>query len=224
VRNPLNSATLQLQLLERKLGKSELDPALSRETVHAIKSEIERLSRLADDFLAFAKPQRLNIAAVDLCDLIRDVMRQLATEAAGARVTLESDLDSAVGIVSVDESRMRQVLLNLIRNAIEALPDGDGTVLVRTYPQEVEANVIIDVEDDGPGFAADAPVFDAFYTTKDAGTGLGLAIVHRIVSEHGGTVVAAGGPPGARFRISLPQPALHRASDPAPGGTRPLNP
>jgi signal transduction histidine kinase len=207
VRNPLNSATLQLQLLERRLRRGKLDVSAALETVSTVESEIERLSRLVGDFLAFAKPQPLHLAATDLCGLIGEVVGLLQVEANAARIVVLLDLATDVGSVPVDRERMRQVLHNLLRNAIEALNGKSGTIRVRAHPEPRAARVCVEIEDDGPGFPTDSPVFDAFYTTKEGGTGLGLAIVHRIVSEHGGTVQVKSEPGSTCFRLTLPQSA-----------------
>lgn len=214
VRNPLNSAMLQLQLLERRLRRGKLEPESAFATVGAVKSEIERLSRLVDEFLAFAKPQPLEFEPTDPADLVREVVRQLEAEANAAHVALRAEADD-VGLVLMDAQRMRQVLINLVKNALECLgPSAAGNVVVRVKADPWAARVLIDVEDNGPGFPDDAPVFDAFYTTKDAGTGLGLAIVHRIVSEHGGTIRASSAPGRTCFSLGLPQPASEAPTPP----------
>jgi signal transduction histidine kinase len=103
--------------------------------------------------------------------------------------------------VNADPQRLRQVILNLVRNGIEAMA-GPGTLTVRT--RAAEGSAIIEVEDDGPGFPDETPIFDAFFTTKPKGTGLGLAIVHRIVSDHGGTVKVRSRPGQTCFTLALP--------------------
>jgi signal transduction histidine kinase len=206
VRNPLNSATLQLQVLERKLAKGKLDEASVQTTVVVVKSELERLDALVSDFLAFAKPKPITPTPSDLNELIRRVVQLVNVEAASKRVELKLSLDDGLGLMPLDPQSIRQVLLNLIRNAIEALSDG-GAVTICTRPAPNSASVQLQVIDDGPGFPEDSPVFDAFYTTKDSGTGLGLAIVYRVVSEHGGNVSVHCAEGETCFSIELPYPA-----------------
>lgn len=186
VRNPLNSATLQLQVLRRRLerGQSSADALLP--VVEIVHDEIRRLDRLVSDFLAFARPNPLDLKPTELAELAHSVIEQLRPEAGIAHVVIESRIEEP-GLIDGDRERLRQVLINLMRNGIEAMATTGGvlTVAVRT---DSEGLVEALVEDTGPGIGEDAPIFDAFYTTKEAGTGLGLAIVHRIVHEHGGTI------------------------------------
>ena len=96
-----------------------------------------------------------------------------------------------------------QVLLNLLTNAVQAVEGSGGTVILRASRRPLD--VVLDVIDDGPGLAdVDAPVFDAFYSTKEGGTGLGLSIVHRIASDHGGHVNVESRPGATRMRVVLP--------------------
>jgi len=130
----------------------------------------------------------------------------IAPELLSLDIELITEYDESVGGVDVDPPRFRQVLLNLFRNSIEAM-NGSGALIVRTKRANAAGNVLIDVEDSGPGFAEELPVFDAFFTTKEGGTGLGLAIVHRIVSDHGGSIQVSSRPGQTRFTIVLPQAA-----------------
>jgi signal transduction histidine kinase len=107
-----------------------------------------------------------------------------------------------------DDEKMKQVLLNLLRNAIEATPPG-GAVAVRVQARDEQVG--LDVVDQGRGVPSGAPIFEPFFTTKEQGTGLGLAIVHRIVSDHGGAVEVASQDSGTTFSIWIP---MGRASPP----------
>jgi signal transduction histidine kinase len=208
VRNPLNSATLQLQLLERKVSKGNVDAQAVTRIVHIVKGEIERLEHLVRDFLAFAKPQAFSPKLGDLNEVVQAVLALVTMEAKEANVDVRCELDPSLGFVLFEEQSLKQVLLNLTRNAVEAMrPSGHGALTLITKPVLDEAAVALQIIDDGPGFDENAPVFDAFYTTKEGGTGLGLAIVHRIVAEHGGTIGVESKPGRTCFTIHLPQPA-----------------
>jgi signal transduction histidine kinase len=201
VRNPLNSASLQLTLLKRRLGKEDVAPASLLPIADLVQQEIERLDRLVRDFLAFAQPRPLALQATALEALCRGVLALLEPEAEAARVRFATELAPELPTLPVDPERLKQVLLNLVRNAIEAMSDG-GTLTMRT--RAAGEHVELEVEDTGPGFGEETPVFDAFFTTKPQGTGLGLAIVHRIVSDHGGTLRVRSRPGSTCFTVSLP--------------------
>jgi signal transduction histidine kinase len=202
VRNPLNSANLQLEVLMRRLDRGEARPETIRPVAQLVRDEIKRLEHLVNDFLAFAQPRPLETRPTDVGELCRGVLLLVSHEAEAAKIAATAALDP-VPLVDADPERLKQVLLNLVRNAIEAMPSG-GALTLRTRRGDGGRSVEIDVSDTGQGFADEAPIFDAFFTTKVAGTGLGLTIVHRIVADHGGTVRVRSRPGDTTFTISLP--------------------
>jgi signal transduction histidine kinase len=201
IRNPLNSASLQLTLLERRLSRGD-GPQITSPIIHIIKSEIERLERLLHDFLAFSKPRPLEARAVDVAKLIGTVGELIGPEAEAAQVKISVEASPGVSLVRGDPELLRQVLLNLTRNAIEAMHERGGRLILRA--RSAGPAVEIDVEDDGPGFPKELPVFDAFFTTKVQGTGLGLSLAHRIVSDHGGAFQVHSRPGKTCFTVALP--------------------
>lgn len=207
VRNPLNSASLQLQLLNRRIRRGDTPMESLVSIVDVVHSEIRRLDHMVRDFLAFARPTPLSLTQTDLNQLVTDVVGLIRPVAEASNIELVTDLDDSVGQIAVDAERFRQVLLNLAHNSIEAMQRG-GLLRLSTHPAELD-QVGIDVIDNGPGFAEDAPVFDAFYTTKETGTGLGLAIVHSIVSEHGGALSTESRPGHTQFSIRIPRKVQH---------------
>jgi signal transduction histidine kinase len=202
VRNPLNSASLQLALLERRLGRGE-GAETTLPIAHIIKGEIERLDRLVRDFLAFAQPRPIERRPIDLAKLLSDVVTLIQPEAEAAGVTVLQDTEQPLPRVRGDAERLQQVFLNLTRNAREAMQEGGGVVTLRA--RALPGAVEVDVEDNGPGFGDELPVFDAFFTTKPQGTGLGLSLVHRIVSDHEGTIRVSSRPGCTCFTFSLPR-------------------
>lgn len=204
VRNPLNSATLQLQVLRRRLERGQNTPELLVPVVEIVHDEIRRLDRLVSDFLAFARPNPLVLESMDLSELVQAVIDQLRPEAEAARVTIQLRVERGC-CIDGDRPRLRQVLLNLMRNGIEAM-QASGGVLELAVRADAEGGVEAIVADTGPGFDENAPIFDAFYTTKEAGTGLGLAIVHRIVREHGGTIQCESRQGRTQFNVRFPPP------------------
>ena len=205
IRNPLNAAGLQLAVMARRLQR--LPPEVQSplvEPLGLVQDEIRRLNRIVEDFLQFARPQELVVAPVDLVGLARSVADLLALEAERAHVTLETHLDD-VPPVAGDQGRLRQALLNLVLNAVQATPPG-GWVRIDVVPQGDE--VRLSVEDSGPGVPPEleARIFEPFFTTKEHGSGLGLPLVHAIVRQHGGQIaIGKGEVGGARFVMELPR-------------------
>ncbi len=201
IRNPLNSASLQLTLLERRMTRGDALETTAP-IIRIIKSEIERLERLLRDFLAFSKPRPLDVKPVDVGELTAGVATLMGPEAEAARVTVVVQEAAGVPYVSGEAERLRQVFINLARNAIEAMQEHGGHLTMRA--RNAGNFVELDVEDDGPGFSQELPVFDAFFTTKVQGTGLGLALTHRIVADHGGTIQVQSQAGRTCFTIALP--------------------
>jgi signal transduction histidine kinase len=201
VRNPLNSASLQLTLLERRLARGEA-PGQVLPIAEIIKGEIDRLDRLVRDFLAFSQPRPLDAVPVEVPKLLEGLRELIAPLAQAASVEVEIDLAPDLPPIAGDAERLRQVLLNLTRNSMEAMQGRSGRLTLRAR-RDGDA-VELDVEDDGPGFSEELPVFDAFFTTKEQGTGLGLPLVHRIIQDHGGTIRVDSHPGRTCFTLRLP--------------------
>lgn len=201
IRNPLNGAQLHLTFIQRAMAKAgESNPDME-EAVGVVRGEIDRLSSLVNEFLDFARPTRIDRQPVVLQELVTRVSRLVDGDAKQSK--LELDLPQSDLVAHVDAGKIEQVLLNLMRNAIDAAEENEGgTVVCAVYRRPREA--VIEVRDDGPGFSAEAPIFDAFYSTKDSGTGMGLSICHRIVQDHGGYIRATSRPGETVFTVALP--------------------
>ena len=203
IRNPLNGALLHVTYLERALKRSGGD-AEALETSRFIGAEIQRLSALVKDFLVFARPSPPKLEPTTLRMVCERAMTVVAGDAQRVGAVLTGDYGPSDITVMVDSAKLEQVLLNLLRNAIDAVGGvGGGRVALRTLREP--RRVLLEVQDDGPGIpSADTPIFDAFFSTKANGTGLGLAIVHRVVSDHGGTIEVESKPGRTVFRVTLP--------------------
>jgi signal transduction histidine kinase len=204
VRNPLNSIGLQLSVLERRIGRCE--GALSAEMAEVtavIREEIKRLDGLVGDFLLFSRTDRIHYQPVNLDDLIDEVVRLLRAEARASEVTIRHEqCGDPLPSMRVDGEKIKQVVMNLVRNAVEAMPEG-GVITIESGL--VDGRVRLTVRDTGPGLPKDLDVFQLFVTTKPKGTGLGLSIVQQIVLQHGGEIGGASEPGrGAAFTITLP--------------------
>ncbi len=206
IRNPLNAAKLQLILLGRDVGKlavaAESKAALDRRAA-IVGDEIERLNRLLTEFLELARPRGITRAPVPLADLVEGVLtlERAAAESRGVRIELDLEPDTAaIG----DVEKLKQVVLNLVVNALEAMRDG-GRLTIRGA--EKGDAVELTIEDSGPGIPDEVlgQIFDPFFTTKEAGTGLGLSIVRKIVDQHGGDVrIESGRGKGTRVVVTVP--------------------
>jgi signal transduction histidine kinase len=207
IRNPLNSISLQISILERRAAPLEASLALEmRGLLAVIRDELERLDHLVGDFLAFSGAGRVQLRPVRLDGLVDEVFELLSPEARGTGVLLERrPAPTPLPELPLDREKIKQVLINLVQNAIEAQPRG-GRVAMGTDMREGRARVVI--EDEGPGLPSGTDVFQLFVTTKARGTGLGLPIAQQIVLEHGGEIRASRNPgKGATFTISLPTAA-----------------
>jgi len=202
VRNPLNAAKLQLELLERRLIKRDNDPRLTEPTELAQK-EIERLTALLNDFLAFARPPELHAQETDLTAILRQVvdLERISAERRGADIKLTAP-DSL--LADVDPPKLHQLVLNLVRNAIEAVTAG-GHVAVEL--SNGEGTCHIRVIDDGPGIPEHVRprIYEPFFSTKEGGTVLGMSIVHSLVSLHGGHIDLDTSPRGTAFEVTIPR-------------------
>ncbi|MGK4002892.1 protoglobin domain-containing protein [Sorangium sp. So ce1036] len=204
IRNPLNGAQLHLTFLERGLARAGMADPDTQDAIRVVHDEIRRLSALVSEFLDFARPKPLVLTQASLLPLCERAARLARSDGAGAHVEVELDLPSADIVLDLDPAKIGQVLLNLLRNAIEALEAaGGGAVILRARRRPRHA--VIEVEDNGPGLASpDAPIFDPFFSTKPNGTGLGLAIAHRIVTDHEGAIEFESRPGRTLFRVTLP--------------------
>lgn len=204
IRNPLNGARLHLTFLERGLRRAGVKDSDTHEAVRVVGDEIRRLSELVSEFLDFARPNPLDQELCSIRALCERAVQIVGPSAEASQVTLSLELLEKDIELEIDGAKVEQVLLNVLQNAVEAIaPTGGGSVVVRSRRQP--RRVVIEVEDDGPGLSSpDAPIFDAFFSTKPQGTGLGLAIAHRIVTDHGGEIDVTSHPGKTIFRIALP--------------------
>jgi PAS domain S-box-containing protein len=203
IRNPLNGAQLHVSFLERAIKRKAPEPDML-EATRVVGDEIKRLANLVTEFLDFARPRPPDLKPTSLVRLLEHARGLVEASAESASVQLICDKPTSDVEFPGDADKLTQVLLNLLNNAVEAAGSaGGGSVLLRG--RRGPRHVVIDVEDDGPGLSSpDAPIFDAFYSTKEGGTGLGLAITHRIVTDHGGTIDVSSRPGKTKFHVTLP--------------------
>lgn len=205
IRNPLNAASLQLTLLERRLRRLPADTqAQLIEPLDLVQHEIRRLSQIVTDFLQFARPREFTPVAVDLGAVIESVLALLQAQAEQSGLRLDRVIESRAHIAG-DAGLLQQALINLVLNAIQATPAG-GWVRVTLAEQEQE--IVLKVEDSGPGIPPSMRprIFEPFFTTKEIGSGLGLPLVHSIVQQHDGAIsVQDSEAGGASMVVTLPR-------------------
>jgi two-component system, NtrC family, sensor histidine kinase HydH len=206
IRNPLNAASLQLNVLERRVRK--LDPALQPsllEPLTLVCDEIRRLEHTLQDFLQFARPSPINPTPLSLGAVLEKVVAFMKTDAERRGVTLDCSVSGAP-MVPGDADQLRQVIMNLALNALDAAGPG-GTVIIKCDSAPFEP-VVVHVDDSGPGIEPEMAerIFEPFFTTKAQGSGLGLPITNTIVNQHGGRIEITRSPlGGARFSVFLPR-------------------
>lgn len=185
--------------------------AEAREDVQVIGRQVEKISRIVAGLLAFSRQSSSALRPVDLNDVVRRTVSLIEDMTRTRGVAMDLELSPALPWVRADSARIEQVLLNLINNALDAMPDG-GRITFRTGLHDEARrgrSVLVAVEDTGSGIPPELlpRIFDPFFTTKEVGqgTGLGLSISYGIMEEHGGAIVAESSPgQGTTFTLELP--------------------
>jgi len=198
----LNSISIIAQRL-----KTEFNPPENNEEYNhflsVISREISRISSIIEDFLKYARPPQLVLTTVRLEELIADVVKVVSEKARAQNIEIIADMKPGI-ICRCDFNQMKQAMLNIVLNALEAIVD-HGTVYISAEKKKGE--VIIKVKDTGSGIPQEilSNIFEPYFTTKEQGTGLGLSEVYRIISAHGGRVTAENTRDmGAVFSIYIP--------------------
>jgi signal transduction histidine kinase len=205
VRNPLSSIGLNTELLQEELGDDRASDD-AKQLCRAIHREVDRLTAITEEYLAFARLPKPKIARESVNALAGQLAEFVREDLAAKQVQLVLELAGGEPIALIDAAQIRQCLINLVRNAADAvIAKGGGRVALRTRKQD--ARVVIEVEDEGTGIAPDvqARMFDPFFSTKEGGSGLGLALTQQIVKDHGGDLaVDSTVGRGTTFTVSVP--------------------
>ncbi len=201
VKNPLGGIELFSGLLDEELAAASPDVPEARSHLTKIRRELQYLKRIVDDFLAFAKDQKLQVAPLDARALLESAAQHLAGEAEGKSVIIEVDAEPAT--ISGDVSLLTSALVNLVKNAVQISTGGQRVTL---RGRKEEARYSFEVRDEGPGIAADLQgrIFEPFFTTREKGTGLGLPLARKLVEAHRGTLTIESKPGETRFRLVVP--------------------
>ena len=198
VRNPIGGIELFTGLLAEEL-RGEAPEA--RVHLEAIRREVDYLERIVEDFLAFAREQRIARSHFDGADLVRGAAEMVRTDAAAREVALKTQASSAE--VEGDQRLLTAAVVNVVKNAVQASPAG-GTVAVRGAVED--GRYVVEVEDKGPGIPEDARerIFEPFFTTREKGTGLGLPLARKIAQAHRGDLTLSSSPGRTVFRLRVP--------------------
>jgi signal transduction histidine kinase len=201
VKNPINAIVLHLQLLQGKLR--EVDPA-TRRHMDIIGSEIHRLDRVVQILVDFTRPRDLHLEETDLRRLLEDGVQLAGPDAARHGVMVSCELPAEPLMVKVDTDFIKQAMLNVVLNGVQAMPNG-GTLTVSARRED--DMVVTEIQDQGGGIPAEAQdkIFELYFTTKKDGTGIGLAQTYQILQWHYGSVdFESKEGQGTTFRLRLP--------------------
>ena len=206
VKNPINAIVLHLQLLQSKL--QQVDPD-TRRHMDVIGNEIHRLDRVVQILVDFTRPRDLRIEEMDLKRLLDDVLALATPDAEQHGVTIVRDLASGSLNVKVDVDFMKQAILNVVLNGVQAMPQG-GTLTISARNEE--GQVVTEIRDEGVGIAPDIQekIFELYFTTKQGGSGIGLAQTYQVMQWHYGSVdFDSVDGHGTTFRLTLPLSESH---------------
>lgn len=223
IRNPLNAISIGLQRLRTEFAPPE--PSARDEYARfteIMRAEVGRLNTIVDRFLALARPSRLTLTEESLAPVLHELLALLSGQASAQRIRILENLDLGETRVRMDRQQLTHAFMNLLLNAIQAMPEG-GTLTMRAEvlplqraavsaehsrgPVPLKAVARIAITDTGPGIPAAHldRVFEPYFTTKEGGTGLGLALAHKILQAHEGSIqVESAAGSGATFLVTLP--------------------
>jgi signal transduction histidine kinase len=199
IRNPLGSIQGAVEILGQNLPAG--DP--KSEFAQIAKQEVSRLEKLTGEILQFSKPAPPKQLPIEWKEIIDAACRLCADQAHSRGVEIATQIEAPQAAILVDPEQVKQVLINILINAIQAQPDG-GNIIIRTYAEA--GNSIASIQDSGPGIKRDQldTIFDPFFTTKREGTGLGLSISYQLVQNNGGRIWVTSEPgKGSCFYVSF---------------------
>lgn len=227
IRNPLSAIKTFVQLLPRKLEK----PGFLEKFQRTVPRELERINRLVDDLLELARAPRYHCERVEIQSVLQQALELFEEELLSSRIRSRFEISGPLPLVWVNSDQITKAFNNIIRNAIQAMPDGGELsihfstgrspyVMTDSSPGEPSREsrngcVVLVFSDTGVGMEPEdlKSLFNPFFTTKDSGTGLGMAITHKVITEHGGQIEVESAPGrGTRFIVYLP---AHEESKPA---------
>jgi len=206
IKNPLGSISIHIQLMQKEMqGRQTIPTAKFREYLEVINEEVDRLNTTVVDFLFAVRPMDAKLTDQDINQIIQELIDFLKFELENANVGLELNLRD-VPEIRVDEKYIKHALINLIKNGLDAMPEG-GTLSISTSLRN--GSVVVEVADTGTGISEEnvAKIFEPYFTTKDFSSGLGLTLVYKIIKEHNGEIsLRSREGEGTAFVLTFPVP------------------
>jgi PAS domain S-box-containing protein len=207
IKNPLGSIGIHLELMKKEMsGKKQIETRKVLENLLIIKEEVDRLNRIVMDFLFTVRPMNAELSYDELNRVVRELLDFMKFELSEAGITVDTDLTKTGPQILMDERYMKQAVLNILKNAISAMPDG-GRLRVQTVQKGNE--LLLKISDTGVGIPDEHmdKIFEPYFTTKDFGSGLGLTLVYKIVKEHMGDIeINSKVGEGTSITLSFPVP------------------
>jgi signal transduction histidine kinase len=201
IRNPLTSINILIQSTMQKLPSE--DP--QREDFKVIEEEIHRMNEIIDHFLQFAKPASPHLERTEITSIFEETLQLLRPQMEKLQIFIEKDFQS-LPLITIDNEQVKQVILNLLMNAIQAMPGGGQLRLGGEVSKDGQW-IILSIQDSGVGIPSEDmdKLFDPFFSTKEGGMGLGLSIAHRIIDQHHGKIEVESVPgKGTLFTVGFP--------------------
>ncbi|MBQ7508509.1 MAG: ATP-binding protein [Spirochaetales bacterium] len=214
IKNPLASISIYLQLMDKMMEKNgSMTREEAKKYLDVVSEEVDRINRIAVDFLFAVKPMKVDLSSISANDIVKKTMEVVGPELQEKGIRLDLNLATSLPKVLADVSLMQQALLNLVKNAMQAMPEDrkDPRITVSTY---IDSDMVkLSVADNGCGMNEEqmSKIFEPYYTTKSSGTGLGLTVLFKIMKQHGGdvTVHSVRGE-GSEFILQIPVPESER--------------
>ena len=203
IRNPLNAIGMTVQRFQHEyLPESKENRDEFIHLTNVIREEVTRVDKIIGDFLSFAREPKLELQKVDILSIMEDILSIFTIEAEKQNVKIQTNFANPPLFCHCDPNRIKQALINIIKNAIQAMPDGGELTI---HINKIKDNILISVSDTGLGILDTTKIFEIYYTSKEGGVGVGLPICQKIIEEHGGRIeVTSKVEEGSQFKIQLP--------------------
>jgi len=214
IKNPLASISIYLQLMDKMMEKNgSMTREEAKKYLDVVSEEVDRINKIAVDFLFAVKPMKVNLAICNVNDIVKKTVSVVAAELEQKGIALNLHLAVSLPKVLADCTLIQQSILNLINNAMQAMPEDrkDPTITVSTFMEDDMVKIC--VADNGCGMTEEqmSKIFEPYYTTKSSGTGLGLTVLFKIMKQHEGDVTVHSTPgKGSEFTLQIPVPSTER--------------